>query len=68
MQMAAITWMSPAAARSRTPLESGPFERRPAIPVVFEDPPPGHLEMERRGPLDQCRRLTRDRVRFALLV
>ena len=48
------------------PLQSRSFERRSAIPVVFEDPVPGHLEIERRRPLDQCRRLTRDRVRFAL--
>ena len=46
--------------------QSGPFESRPAIALVFEDPLLGHLQIERRGPLDQRRRLARDRVRFAL--
>ena len=48
--------------------QSRPFERRPAIAFVFEDPLPGHLQIERRGPFDQRRRLARDRVRFALLI
>ena len=50
------------------PFQSRPFQRRPAIAVVFEDPLLRHPEIERHGPLYQCRRLARDRVRFALLV
>ena len=48
--------------------QSRPFESRPAIAVVFEDPLLGHLQIQRRGPIDQRRRLARDRVRFALLI
>ena len=48
--------------------QSRPFQSRPAIALVFEDPLLGHLQIERRGPLDQRRRLARDRVRFALLI
>ena len=47
------------------PFQSQPFERRPAIAVVREDPVPRHFEIECHRPLDQRRRLARDRVRFA---
>ena len=50
------------------PLQPRPFESRPAIAVVFEDPLLRHLQLERRRPLDQRRRLARDRVRFPLLI
>ena len=50
------------------PFQSRPFERRPAIAVVLEDPVPRHFEVERRRPLDQRRRLAGNRVRFALPV
>ena len=44
------------------PFQSRPFERRPAIAVVLEDPVPRHFEIERRRPLDERRRLACDRV------
>ncbi len=49
------------------PLQTGPFERGAAIALVFDDPGRRHLEIERPRPLDQRRRLARNRVCLPLL-
>jgi len=50
------------------PLQTWPFERGAAIALVFDDPGLRYLEFDRPRPLDQRRRLTRNRVRLALLL
>src|SRR5438309_11951327 len=43
-------------------LQAWPFQRRSAIPCIFEDPLFGHLQIVALGELDQRRRLARNRV------